>query len=138
MKKEHKAIQKWVKNQYSDYFTVEAESVDGQNPLPDKKSHIYQPDVLLRKRKSKNIAYIIEVENDLVRKALVGASVLADYCIGKMQKVKPALVFVIYSREGIKQIPNFREKIKIAKKYCKNLKNIRIFSTSEFKKFKVT
>ena len=137
MKKEHKTIQKWVKDKYSDRFCVKAESVDGQNPLPDKKSHIYQPDVLLRKRNSKNITYIIEVENDPVRKALVGASVLADYCIKKMQKVKPVLIFVIYSREGIKQIPNFKEKIKIAKKYCKNLKNIKIFTTSEFKKIKL-
>ena len=135
MKKEHKAIQKWVKKKYSDYYIVEAESEDGQNPLPDKKSHIYQPDILLRKKKSKSIAYIIEVENDPVRKSLVGASVLADYCIQKMKNIKPVLVFVIYSREGIKQIPNFREKLKIAKKYCKNLKGIKIFTTSEFKKF---
>jgi len=137
MKKEHRAIQEWVKKKYSDIFNVEAESVDGQNPLPNKKLHIYQPDVLVRNRRSKNIAYIIEIENDPVRKALVGASVLADYCIKIMQKAKPVLVFVIYSPEGIKQIPNFKEKVNIAKRYCKNLKDIKVFTTSEFKKFKI-
>lgn len=134
MRSEHKKIQKWVQSKYSKKFDICAEAIDGQNRLPNKEKHIYQPDVLLKRKKSRDIAYIVEVENDPVRKALVGASILADYSVRLLQKTKPILIFVIYSKDGIKQISNFEEKLKIAKKYCLKLKDICVYSISDFKK----
>jgi len=134
MRKEHKNIQKWIKEKYSNKFDVAAETIDGQNNLPNKKMHIYQPDVLLKSKKSGKIVYIVEVENDPMRKVLVGASILADYSVKLLQNTKPTLIFVVYLEKGIRQIPNFIEKIKIVKKYCSNLKDIKIFSITDFKR----
>lgn len=134
MRSEHKSIQEWINKEYSIDFDVCAEVISGQNKLPNKEEHIYQPDVLLKRKKSRDIAYIIEVENDPMRKALVGASILADYSVSLLQKTKPILIFVIYSEDGIRQISNFEEKLKIAKKYCLKLKDICVYSISDFKK----
>ncbi len=132
MRAEHRDIQKWIKQQYSHKYTVEAE-IDRQNYLPDRKRHWYQPDVILRNRKNE-ISHIIEVENDPVRKVLVGASILADYSIKELaQHRKPRLIFVVYTQEGIRQISNFLEKIKIATEYCHHLAQIEIYSESDFK-----
>ena len=134
MKSEHKKIQKWVKSKYSKKFDVCAEAIDGKNRLPNKEKHVYQPDVVLKRKKSGDIAYIIEVENDPVRKALVGASILADCSVRFFQKTKPILIFVIYSKDGIKAISNFEEKLKIAKEYCPKLKDICVYCINDFKK----
>ena len=64
---------------------------------------------------------------------MVGASILADHSIGQLKEIQsPVLVFIVYTNAGIKQIPNFVEKLKIAKTYCKNLKEIKIFSVADF------
>jgi hypothetical protein len=132
----HRDIQRWIMKHYGIKYNVEIE-IDGQNYLPDRERHWYQPDVILRDKKGE-IRYIIEIENDPVRKALVGASVLADYSLAQFrQKAKPRLIFVIYSEIGIKQIKNFKEKLKIAGKYCKQLKNIKVYPESDFKELKL-
>jgi hypothetical protein len=114
-----------------------AAEIKEQNKLPDAKRHWHQPDVIL-KNKGAEIEYIVEVENDPVRKTVVGASVLADACLRALkQKKKPQLYFVIYTQEGIKQIPNFREKIKIVKPYCRYLADIKALSVKEFKKLQL-
>lgn len=134
MREAHKNIQKWIKKKYSDRFIVKAEVIDGKNNLPNKETHIYQPDVLIEDKHSNKIIYIIEVEVDPMRKVVVGASILADYSIKLFQRAKPILIFVVYSDKGLKQIPNFVEKIAIAKKYCSNLKDIKVYSIEDFKK----
>lgn len=134
MRKEHRNIQKWIKRKYSNKFDVHAEAIDGKNKLPDNRKYTYQPDILLKRKNSKHIIYIIEVENDPIRKGMVGASILADYSIRLMQKTKPTLMFVVYSKQGVRQISNFLEKLKIAKKYCSTLKDIKAYSISDFKK----
>jgi hypothetical protein len=132
MRTEHRAIQRWIKLHHRSTYRVAAE-IDQQNYLPDRERHWYQPDVIMRDGKGE-IKYIIEVENDPVRKTLVGASILADYSIGELkQKTKPRLIFVVYTEQGIRQIPNFKEKLKIAKHYCSHLEDIKIYSEKDFK-----
>lgn len=133
MKEEHRKIQEQIKRRYSSKFQVAAE-IDAQNRLPNKETHIYQPDVVLRdKNDTGTIRYIIEVENDPVRKALVGAAILADYAVGKCeQKSKPNLLFIVYSDKGIRQMNNFRAKLKIAKAYCRNIAEVEICSKNDF------
>jgi hypothetical protein len=137
MRKEHKEIQRWIKKKYSKHFDIYAEAIDGKNYLPDMEKHAYEPDVLIKARDSNKINYIIEVESDPMRKSIVGASILADYSISMLKRMKPTLIFVVYLKEGIKQIPNFKEKRKIAKKYCKNLNDILVYSVNDFKKLKL-
>ncbi len=132
MRTEHRDIQEWIKRKHGHKYHVAAE-VDRQNYLPDKERHWYQPDVILRDG-SNEIRYIIEIENDPVRKALVGASILADYSLRELQQEnRPRLIFVVYTEQGIRQIPNFVEKLKIAKQYCTYLGEIEIYSEKEFK-----
>jgi len=136
VKKEHKAIQESIKRKYSDKFIINCEAIDGKNYLPNKESCAYQPDVVIKSKIPDDILYIIEVECDPVRKVLVGASVLADYSISQMKlKTKPVVIFIVYTEQGIKQIHNFKERIKIAKQYCKNIKEIMILSDKEFEKY---
>jgi len=136
MRAKHRNIQKWIKARYESKHNVEAE-IDRQNYLPDRVRHWYQPDVVLRNSKGE-IKYIIEVENDPMRKALVGASVLADCSVAALkQQNKPRLIFVVYTKIGIKQIPNFIEKLKIAKKYCPHLKSIEIYSEPDFNRLQL-
>ncbi len=132
MRTEHRDIQEWIKQKYGHRYRAAVE-IDGQNYLPDKERHWYQPDVILRNH-SGEISHIIEIENDPVRKALVGASILADYSMRELQQTaKPRLIFVVYTEQGTKQISNFREKLAIAKYYCSYLDDIEIYSEAEFK-----
>jgi len=132
MRDEHKRIQHWIKKAYAHCGAVSAE-VDAQNRLPDRKRHWYQPDVVVRDR-SGQIALIVEVENDPMRKVIVGASILADVSIAGTGQVKrPRLIFVVYMRQGIRQIPNFRDKANLALPYCKHLRSIEVVSEKEFK-----
>jgi len=136
MRSEHKNIQVWIAQWYHSKYVVSAE-IREQNRLPDDKRHWYQPDVILRDNQG-DIVFIIEVENDPVRKAIVGASVLADACIGAMrQRRKPIVIFVIYTKQGIRQIHNFNSKIKLVKPYCKHLKDIAVCSVQHFKQMKL-
>lgn len=131
MRKEHKSIQRWIKQKYQHRYQVGAE-IDEQNRLPDRKRHWYQPDVILRDSKD-NIRFIIEIENDPIRKALIGASILADYSVRFLkQRIKPRLIFVVYAKQGIRQIPNFKKKIQIARSYCAHLSNIEVYSWQKF------
>lgn len=131
MTEEHKKIQLWMKERYSKRYIVEAE-IDKQNKLPDANRDWYRPDVVI-KNSSEKIKYIIEVENDPTRKAIVGAVILADASLNALNQ-KGKLYFVIYNSKGIRQIPNFKSKIEIAKKYCKSLHEVNIVSYSEFQK----
>jgi hypothetical protein len=132
MRTEHREIQQWIKRMYGHRYHVAAE-IDRQNHLPDREQHWYQPDVILRDGNGE-IRYIIEIENDPVRKALVGASILADYSMRALkQEARPRLIFVVYTEQGVKQIPNFKEKLAIAKQYCLHLGDIEIYSEKEFK-----
>lgn len=136
MREEHRRIQEWVKENYAQTYRVESE-VDQQNHLPDRQRHWYQPDIVLRNGEGE-IKYIIEVENDPVRKALVGACILADYSIAALgQRCKPALLFVVYTEQGIRQIPNFIDKLQIAKQYCPHLERIEIYSEADFKRLRL-
>jgi len=136
MRPEHREIQQWIKDRYSHVYEVAIE-IDRQNYLPDKERHLYQPDVIVYDKKGR-IKYIIEVENDPMRKALVGACILADYSIAELkQRLKPKLIFVVYNEKGIRQMHNFTAKIIIAKEYCLYLRNIEIYSENDFKKMQI-
>ena len=136
MRTEHREIQAWIEKKYGPLYRVSAE-VDKKNYLPYRERHWYQPDVILRDAIG-GIRYIIEIESDPVRKALIGAAILADYSIDELkQTIRPRLIFVVYAEKGIKQIPNFIAKLEIAKKYCVHLGNIEIYSEVDFKKLQL-
>ena len=87
---------------------------------------IYEPDVILRK--NNDIEAIIEIETDPVRKTLVGACIMADYCIETDQPGEKAKLFFIIGdprsksgKEGLKQFPDFEKREVIAKQYVKNV-----------------
>lgn len=130
----HADIQKWIKQHYArSRHQVAAEVIDRTNFLPDRERHWYQPDVVMRDVQG-NIRYIIEVENDPMRKAIVGAMVLADRSMRELdQGVKPKLVFVIYSPSGLRQIDDFRRKVNLVKEYCPALADVHVYREAEFK-----
>lgn len=130
MRKEHRDIQSWIKKTYSQKYTIEAE-IDKQNQLPDSSQRWYQPDVVI-KNKNGGIEYIIEVESDPIRKAIVGASILADASLKALNE-NGKLYFVIYDPKGIKQIHKFQAKAEIAKRYCYHINEITVVSFEEFK-----
>jgi hypothetical protein len=130
MREGHKNVQNWIKKTYSGKYIIEAE-VDEQNKLPDAAHRLYQPDVII-KNKNGEIKYIIEVESDPTRKAIVGASILANESLKALNEIAK-LYFVIYHPDGIRQIHNFRAKAEIAKKYCRNIDEIKVVSFEEFR-----
>jgi len=130
MREGHKNVQNWIKTTYSGKYIVETE-VDKQNKLPETARRWYQPDVIM-KNKNGGIEYIIEVESDPTRKAIVGASILADASLKALNEIA-RLYFVIYHPDGILQIQNFRAKAEIAKQYCRNIDEIKVISFEEFK-----
>jgi hypothetical protein len=131
---DHRNIQKWIKKKYGAQFTVLAECVDGQNCLPDEARHWYQPDVVLKSRQDPNdIRYIIEVEHDPIRKAIVGACLLADCSVEEMKGEPAELIFIVYSESGKRQISNFIQKVDVIKKRFKHLSSIRVVTDEDFK-----
>jgi hypothetical protein len=133
---EHRDIQTWIYNKYKTQFNVLVE-IAGQNCLPDKRRHWYQPDVILKSLGDPNdIRYIIEVENDPTRKAIVGACLLADCSLAEMQTATAGLIFVVYSENGKHQINNFREKVKVIKDRCPRLSSICVVTDEDFKRGK--
>lgn len=66
-----------------------------ENSLPDFDTHLYEPDVIVWDKKGSVILKIIEIECDPVRKSIVGAAILADYCLKfRKQLVKPDFYFL--------------------------------------------
>lgn len=136
MLREHSKIQEWIKKKYRDRFNVCPE-ISGQNCLPDKIRHWYQPDVILKSLKNPNkIRYIIEVEGDPVRKALVGACLLADCSLEAMQEAKAGLIFIVYSEIGKKQINDFKAKVELIRNRLPHLSSIEVVTDEDFKQDK--
>lgn len=96
----------------------------------------YQPDMILRNKKTGKIEIIIEVETDPVRKSLVGAAVTADYCISIDQPgYKPKMLFII-GEKGLSQLENFKARTPLINKYVKYIKKpVRIGTEKEIWKF---
>ena len=136
MRNEHKAIQSWISKTYGGKYKIEAEIIK-TNYLPNKVTKVYQPDVIVRDKLDRIIA-IIEIENKPVRKVIVGAIILADYSMSKINFIiKPRLIFIVYTERGIRQIKSAKKKIDIAQQYCSNLKSIKMYSSDEFKKVRI-
>ena len=133
----HRDIPELIKKKYSGHFKVLAEGKGSTNYMPDKDRHWYQPDVVLRSlTEPSNVRYIIEVECDPVRKAMVGACLLADCSVEAMQHTKAGLIFVIYSKSGKKQINNFKDKVEVIRHRCPHLSSIQVVTDEEFKQGK--
>jgi hypothetical protein len=129
----HRDIQEWIEKNYSARFRVLSEGKGRMNFLPDKDRHWYQPDVILRSLSHPNdIRYIIEVENDPMRKAIVGACLLADCSLEQMQDATAGLIFIIYSENGKKQISNFKDKVEVIRDRCPHLSSIQIVTREDF------
>lgn len=128
-----------IENRFSEKYTVLTSSKKQETDLPIKGQKIlYRPDVILRDKKSDRIEYIIEIETDPVRKSIVGACILADYCVGIDQLgQKPRLFFIIGNkfsdsgRKGLKQLPHFQRRGIVAEKYIKNIQLPIIIDTEE-------
>jgi len=114
---------------FSDKYTVLTSSGKQETDLPRKtKQRLYRPDIILRDKKSDSIKYIIEIETDPVRKSIVGACILADYCMGIDQpEEKPKLLFIIGNkftesgRKGLRQLLHFQRRGEVAEKYVRNI-----------------
>ena len=134
---QHRGIPQWIRKKYSGQFKVFAEGKGNTNYLPDKIRHWYQPDVILKSGSAPNdILYIIEVECDPVRKAVVGACLLADCSIEEVRAAKAGLIFIIYSKNGKKQIDNFRAKIEVIRHRLPHLSSIHVVTDEDFKQGK--
>ena len=93
-----------------------------ENRLPDNATHLYEPDVIVWDKKGLNILKIIEIECDPIRKSIIGAPILADYCLAlRQQSTKPEFYFIIYDENGIKQIKDFKARIKVIGHYIKHI-----------------
>lgn len=108
-------IQKWIKSKYDSKYHVLAEAVEHKrNYILYNDKRLYYPDVLLKDCNG-NIIYIIEVEvgskTTTIRKSVVGATILADYCIG---------------------ILNIKKRVDIAKSYCSNLNQVKVYLWDNF------
>ena len=131
---ESKIIKKIEQKFKSKYKIISSYRQGKENGLPVKtKEKIYFPDLILKDKKSGIIKHIIEVETDPVRKSIVGASILADYCIGLDQpRKKIRLSFIIGNKEtksgrsGLKQLPDFQKRKSIIEKYLKNIYKVNI------------
>jgi len=133
----HRDIQEWIEKKYSVRFRALSEGKGRMNFLPDKDRHWYQPDVILRSLSDPNdIRCIIEVENDPMRKAIVGACLLADCSLEQMQDATAGLIFIIYSENGKKQIKNFKDKVEIIRSRCPHLSSIEVVTDEDFKQGK--
>ena|ERR1019366_4307290 len=136
MPPEHREIQKWINKKYGGRFKVLAE-IGGQNRRPDKDRHWYQPDVILKGLNVPNdIRYIIEVEGDPVRKAIVGACLLADCSVEEMQSTRAGLIFIVYSKSGKRQLNNFKAKVELIKDRCPHLSSIQVVTDEDFRRGK--
>jgi hypothetical protein len=82
------------------------------NNLPqgsNRNEAIYRPDLVVRNPASHQIVHIVEVETGDAGKAVVGAAVLADICMGieiekGRQQKKPTLIFVFYEQSANLQL----------------------------------
>lgn len=134
---QHRGIPEWIKKKYGGQFKVLAEGKGSTNYLPDKDRHWYQPDVVLKSLTEPNdIRYIIEVECDPVRKALVGACLLADCSLKAMQDAKAGLIFIVYSKKGKTQINDFKAKVELIRNRLPHLSSIRVVTKEDFKQGK--
>lgn len=125
-------IQEWIKNRYDNKYHVLAEKIHGRNYLPDKGRNLYRPDILLKDYNG-NINYIIEAEigptTAAGRKSVVGATILADYCIGILnQEIKPYLFFIV----AVKDFNSIKTRVDIAKSYCSNLNQVEVYLWDNF------
>jgi hypothetical protein len=71
-----------------------------------------------------------------VRKAIVGACLLADCSVEEMQDAAAGLIFIIYSEKGNEQIDDFKNKVEIIRDRCPHLSSIQIVTDEEFKQGK--
>jgi len=128
-----------IETLFSEKYTVSTSSGKQETGSPrNAEKVLYRPDVILRDKKSDRVKYIIEIETDPVRKALVGACILADHCMGIEQPgEKPKLLFIIGNRftdsgiKGIRQLSHFQIRGKVAEKYMKNIQLPIIIDTQE-------
>ena len=120
--------------EFSDKFDIETSAGKNSTWLPRTiNKRLYLPDMIFRDKRTGKIVYIIEVETDPVRKALVGACIMADYCIGIDQadgNPKPKLIFVI-GKKGEGALQNFRDRIPIMKSHISYLDKEIIIDTEE-------
>ena len=77
-------------------------------------------------------AISLKFEVDPVRKALVGACLLADRSVEEMQAAKAGLIFVVYGDEGKRQINNFRDKVKVVRRRFPHLSSIEVVTQEDF------
>lgn len=128
MSSNHSKYLKWIKEKYPH---AKSENI----PLPGFKEDSYNPDVILESKRGDK-RFIIEVGVKPTRISIVGASILADFSIGKsmgnVRKAGTTLIFVILSKKGESQIQHYKARAEVAKKYCKNLKDIKILLKEEF------
>lgn len=90
----------------------------------------YNPDIVLRDRKSGKIKAILEVEQG-TRKHVVGGIITADYCMGLI-KEKPIMLILALNKQDLK---DYKKREKMLRHYIKNIRKLVFDDFNYIKKF---
>ena len=99
----HDDVVKRIETEFADAFRVSTRNnnLPKFNGVAHRDKSVYRPDIIFRDKRNGEITYIIEVETSKAGKSVVGAAILADYCIAdhisrgeNNQSSVPHLVFV--------------------------------------------
>lgn len=99
----HDDVVKRIEAEFTRVFMVSTRNsnLPKFNGVAHRDKSIYRPDIILREKRNGEITHIIEVETSKAGKSVVGAAILADYCIGDHmsrgednQSSVPHMVFV--------------------------------------------
>ena len=127
---EHEEAVLEISESFKDSYKVSTRRNNLPRPLRDEA--VYRPDIIVRDNETKEIMYIIEVEtSDKSGKSIVGATILADYCVGvESPKTKPTLIFVFLGRNPSIHLASKR--IERITTYLKHIRKPLVFSYSDF------
>jgi len=79
----HDDVVKSIEAEFARVFRVSTRNnnLPKFNGVAHRDKGIYRPDIILREKRNGEITHIIEVETSKAGKSVVGAAILADYCI---------------------------------------------------------
>lgn len=97
-----------------------------QNRFYFGKKPYYEPDIVIRSKRTGRIKALVEVEQG-TRKHVVGGVITADYCMG-LQNMRPVFIVIALTKQDLK---DYRNRLHFLKSYVKNLSRIKVFDKTE-------
>jgi hypothetical protein len=86
----------------------------------------YEPDIVIRSKRTAKIVALIEVEQG-TRKHVVGGIITADHCMGLLNET-PVFIVVALTAQDLK---DYRKRLDFLKSYVKSLKHVDVYDASE-------